>query len=77
MKRYIRIAIFALLLSMPAASVLLLSGCNCRGTVPSFYVLPQPVPTMDPHRNDRIEDGELNWSYWPDVVKTPVFGEVG
>ncbi|MEI6634753.1 MAG: hypothetical protein WCP22_13190 [Chlamydiota bacterium] len=74
MKRNIRVALLVLLLISPAV-VGLLSGCSGRGTSASLRFQPPPVPTMDPHRLEPIEDWELNWSYWPDVVKTPVFGD--
>jgi hypothetical protein len=74
MKKYGRIVMFVLCLSLLPVAAHLLSGCGGRGTATPFWLLPPSAPTADPHRSDRIEDGELNWSYWPDVVKTPVFG---
>lgn len=72
MRKIILIAVLAV--ALPAA-VGLLSGCGGCGPVAPSYILPSPAPTPDPHLLDRIEDGDLNWSYWPDVVKTPVFGD--
>lgn len=73
MRKIIGIAV--LLALLPAAS--LISGCGWCGPVTPSRILPSPAPTADPHRYEGIEDGEINWSYWPEVVLTPVFGEVG
>ncbi len=57
-----------------AVAVPLLSGC-CGSSVSELKVR-LPRNSLPPeHRFEPIEDGELNWSYWPDVVLTPVFGE--
>jgi hypothetical protein len=59
-----------ILLALAAAPLLL----GCARACPPWN--PSPAPSSIPeHRLEPIEDGELNWSYWPDVVKTPVFGD--